>query len=390
MNWDFFRPRERFLVLEITPAGTNGLFLSVDDDRNIVFEKLVENAPLAKFLKSPARRRVIAVADSALATTIPVPLALVRERANIKNRITVAELENLIAQAMAKIFNGCRSEAAKRLGVSDLDAVLVGARAEHFKVDRRAFVNPVGVAGKHVELLLEFIFATRPIFENLKPFFNAPEGFFFAEAAQTHLQALSRVRKFPLNLIATDGADGVAGGRATGGGASLSVLQKPKGDYAVLYRERLNWSFGEIIKTIMDALAVTEAAAHKLYCRYHRGALSEDANRAFKKIVEPALAAFFNELEKGKVQGTAYLDMPHALPLRLPHRHGKVTLEEHPLTEVAVELGFTLPGPEAKLRLAGEGRAIPRLLLYFIEAYFDKSNSEINQKLRRRLHWLAG
>jgi len=395
VNWDFFRPREKFLVLEITPSGTNGLFLSVDDDRNIVFEKLKEGVPLAKFLKSPARRvaekswegkhffnarrRVIAVADSTLATTIPVPLALARDHANIKSRITVAELENLIAQAMAKIFNGCRTEAAQRLHANDLDTVLVATRAEHFKVDGKALASAVGSTGKRIELLLEFIFTTRPVFDDLKPFFGASEGFFFAEAAQTHLQALSRVRKFPLNLIA-----------AAEVGASLSILEKPKGDYAVLYRERLNWSFSEIVKAIMGAFAVSEATAHKLYCRYHRGALSADATRAFKKVVEPALTAFFHEIEKGKIQGAAYLDMPHALPLPLPHRHGKVTLEEHPAREVVTELGFTLPGSGAKLQLTGEGRAIPRLLLYFVEAYFDKSNSEINQKLRRRLHWLAG
>ena len=50
------------------------------------------------------------------------------------------------------------------------------------------------------------------------------------------------------------------------------------------------------------------------------------------------------------------------------------------------EFGFT-----ADLSRFGEGKnAVLRPLLYFIEAYFDKSNSEINQKLRRRLHWLAG
>jgi len=33
--------------------------------------------------------------------------------------------------------------------------------------------------------------------------------------------------------------------------------------------------------------------------------------------------------------------------------------------------------------------ALSRHLLPFLEAYFDKSDLEINQKLRRRLHWLA-
>lgn len=380
------------MILEITPKGTNGLFLSVDEDRNIIFEELVRGAPLAKLLRSPARRlsektwegrkffnarrRVIAAADPALATTIPIPLELMRERAGVKTKITLAELENLIAQAMAKVFNGCRSEAAKRLAVSDLNTVLVGAKAEHFKVDGKAFTSPIGVKGKKITLVLEFTFTTRGIFEALSPFFNAPEGFFFAEAPQAHLRALSRVRALPLNLIAADDE-----------GASLYVLTKPKGEHAVLYREKLGWSFSSFIKTITEAFAVSEAAAKGLYCLYHRGEMSEHSVRAFKKTVAPALQAFFKELEKGGLKGPVYIDMTHALPLALPHRHGRATLEEHPMKELVAELGFTLPDHW----LAGEGRnAALRPLLYFIEAYFDKSNSEINQKLRRRLHWLAG
>ena len=161
--------REKFLILEIAPTATNGLFLSVDDDRNIHLEKWVEGAELSKLVRSPARRisektwegkyfwngrrRVIAAADSSLATTIPVPLELARERANVKGRVTVAELENLIAQAMAKVFNGCRNEAAKRLAVGDLDAVLVGAKADHFIIDGKAVPGPIGAAGKKIALV---------------------------------------------------------------------------------------------------------------------------------------------------------------------------------------------------------------------------------------------
>lgn len=379
-------------MLEIRPKGTNALFLSVNEDRNITFEKLTRAESLAKILRSPARRvreiawegkkffngrrRVIAAADSSLATTIPVPIMLSREHTNAKNKITLAELENLIAQEMAKIFNGCRSEAAKRLRVSELDAVLVGAKAKHFTVDGKAIPHsPVGMGGKKISLLLEFVFTTRAVFEDLKPFFNTPEGFFFAEAPQAHLSALSRVRKLPLNLIMADDE-----------GASLYVLEKPKGEHAVLYRERLGWRFSSFAEEIAKALAVSEHTAQQLYCLYHHGKMSAAAERAFKKTVEPALAAFFKELEKAKVKGTVYVDLPHALPFALPHKHGAAVLEEHPAQEMLAEFGFT-----ADLSRFGEGKnAVLRPLLYFIEAYFDKSNSEINQKLRRRLHWLAG
>jgi len=50
-----FKPREKFLVLAIGPAGVDALFLSVDEDRNIIFEKRVKNFDLKKFLTSPMR-----------------------------------------------------------------------------------------------------------------------------------------------------------------------------------------------------------------------------------------------------------------------------------------------------------------------------------------------
>ena len=131
-----FTPREKFLILELTPAGANALFLSVDEEKNLAFEKFARNVNLKKFLKSPVRsltqkswegnylfkshRKVIVSADSSIATTIPIPLTLTREHEVVKQEVTLPELENLIAQAMAKIFNQCRSEAARRLAAQNL------------------------------------------------------------------------------------------------------------------------------------------------------------------------------------------------------------------------------------------------------------------------------
>lgn len=389
--------KEKFLILELTPAGTNGLFLTVDEDRNIAFEKLVQRGDLKKFLKSPARRlsektwegkrlwngrrRVIVAAEPTLATTIPIPLELPRERANVRTKITLAELENMIAQGMAKIFNATRSEAAKRLAVNDLNAILVGARAKHFKVDGKARAAPTGVAGKKIALLLELTFTTRGIFEELKPFFSAPEGFFFAEAPQAALQALARIRKLPVNMIKGDEH-----------GTALYILERPKGEYAVLYREKLDWAFASFLKAIQEAFAVGDAAAKRLYCRYHQGEMSAHAAWMFRKITEPHLHAFLAMLEKKMVRGETYVDLPQPLPVGLPHKAGRTTLAEHPAEELLAELGFTIDRNAPCARHASEeGKsAVLRPLFYFIEAYFDKDNSaDINQKLRRRLHWLA-
>lgn len=358
--------------MEISSAGTNGLFLSVDEDRNIVFEKLVEHADLVKLLGS--RRKVIVVGDPSVATTIPIPLELPREHANVKTKLMIAELENLIAQAMAKIFIGCRSEAAKRFGVNDLEAVLVGAKTKHFKIDGKAVTNPVGFTGKKISLLLELTFTTRELFQDLKPFFNSPGHFFFAEGPQTELTLLAQVRALPLNLIAMHD-----------GGATLYVLQKAKGEYAVLYREAFHWSFAGLFRAITEALAVSDETAKEIYRAYHKKDMSEAARRAVKKALQPAINDLLDEMKRLNVSGFVYSDASHALPFDLPHRHGTAKIEERPIEELLLKFGFTADTNAIR----EEGNDVLRPLLYFLEAYFDKSNSEINQKLRRRLHWLA-
>jgi hypothetical protein len=386
-----FAPREKFLVLEVMPSGVNGLFMHVDENHELVFEKLERGMELAKFFRKPWRRatqqawegeylfknhrKVIAVAGPTLATTIPIPISLAREAADAKHEITVPELENLIAQEMAKIFNTCRTEAAARLGLHELDTVLVAEKARYVEVDGNSVMNPEGFAGKKVTLLLELTFAGRELFETLAPFFNAPEDFYFAESPQSRLTAIARVRKLPVAMVSADGA-----------GSSLFVLAKgdAKHEYPVLYREPFAWGFGPLFGRVMTELGVSRTAAEGLYELYLKGGFSEAAARAFKRMIDPAIAELLAEIDAHTLKGTLIMDAPYGLPLGLPYRHGDVVIDAMPQAEVMKGLGFT-----QVIGAAISEYELSRHLLPFLEAYFDKSNTDLNQKLRRRLHWLA-
>ncbi|HVO28628.1 MAG TPA: hypothetical protein VMT81_01445 [Candidatus Paceibacterota bacterium] len=384
-------PREKFLVLEITPDGTNALFLGVDEDRGLVFEKTIPKADLARLLRSPlqrisqkswegeyffkSHRKIIVSADPSLATTMPIPLELSRERARWKEEITLDELENLIAQAMAKIFTQCRSEAAKRLGIDDIHAIMVGAKAEQFRVDGHAVMNPIGFTGKKATFLLELTFTSRDLFENLKQYFNSPDEFFFVESPQAFLLALSRVRRLPLGVLAPNGDRGT----------SLFIFQNVDGGHPVLYREAVGWSFDQIFRSIEDAFGVTRRTAKDLYHAYRNGELSETAARHFRKTLQPALDALLADVEKAKVAGPVYFDTPYPIPFDAPHRHKGATFDVLPVGELLAELGLKAdPGISDDAMRASFRRLAP-----FLESYFAKDTSEINQKLRRRLHWLS-
>jgi hypothetical protein len=396
-------PREKFLVLEVTPAGTNALFLNVDEDNVLTIEKTVHHADLKKLLNSPlrsitqkswegkylfkSRRKVIVSADPSLATTMPIPLDLSRDRAKWKDEITLEELENLIAQAMQKVFTQCRSEAAKRLGVDDIHTILVGAKVNRFKVDGHAVMNPIEFTGKKISLLLELTFTSRDVFENLKQFFSAPDEFFFIESPQATLLSVARARDLPLSIIMENRVnESTPGGHA---GSSLFVFQKVEGDYPVLYREPLPWSFASIFRRIADEFGVSEEVAEDLYLSYRRGEMSEAARRGFKKAIQPVVDALFAAISKAKLTGMVYIDTPHPLPFDVPHKAGGAKFEELPVQEILTELGLQADPGGGKGLSDSEIRARFRNLAPFLESYFAKSTSEINQKLRRRLHWLA-
>jgi hypothetical protein len=384
-------PREKFLVLEVAPQGANALFLSVDDDRNLIFEKFVKNAELKKFLSSPlrritqkswegkhffkSRRRIIVSANSSVATTMAMPIDLVRdtrEGDTTEDEITLLELENLIAQAMAKVFTQCRNEAATRLGVDDIHAILVGARAEKFKIDGRVVMNPVGFTGKKVSLVLELVFTRRDVFENFKPFFNSPDEFFFVESPQAWLLSATRTAGLPRSVVIDDG---------NGDEAQLFVFEKTDREYPALRREKLAWSFAQVFDLIAKSFGVTPIIAKDLYLRYRAGELSPSAAAHFRKTIKPAVDMLLAETVRAEARGPIYFDSEYPAPFDLPHAYKGAKFADLPVAEILSDLDLSLDG------------AVPlgtfRTLAPFLEAYFAKSASEINQKLRRRLHWLV-
>ena len=376
--------------MEIAPKGTSGLFMSIDEDRTLIFEKLEKKINVKKFLKSPIRnvsqrswegrylfkshRKIIAAVDPALATTIPVPLDLKRESRVQSGSITMVEFENLFAQAMTTIFNQCRSEAARRFNVEDIHAILVATKTSHFKVDNRIVQNPIGYSGKKISFLLELIFTKREIFEEFKPLFGAPEEFSFAESPHVRLVSIARVRRFPVALI-------IAGDEKT----SLFVLAKTSGGHDVLYREKFAWSFSPLFAAIQNDFHVSGITARELYAVYCRHEMSPHAARTFEKTIWPALDMFFDEVKKSKIGGSVYVDAPYDMPFDLPFRAAGASIEKIPTAEILSEVDFSMDAKE----FADHPGALFRYIAPFLEAYFDKNNSEINQKLRRRLHWLA-
>jgi hypothetical protein len=126
-------------------------------------------------------------------------------------------------------------------------------------------------------------------------------------------------------------------------------------------------------------------AAREMYSAYCEKTMSDAAARHLEKIIQPAVKVFFNEVKKSKIGGLVYIDAPYAVPFDLPLRITGAAFEHIPASEILSEFDFSID----MKKFSDRPDIFFHYLSPFLESYFDKSNSEINQKLRHRLHWLA-
>ena len=387
----FSSSKEHFLIVQVGAKGFSALPLDFDEKRELSLGKAVVGDDFKKFLTDQAgsifqkswegkyffnsRRRLVVLAGDSLATTLPIPLDFKRSADRAGEPITVGEVEDWFARATAKIFSRCRAEAGQRLDVGDVDTVLVNQRVERIAIDGHSVAHPVGHVGEKVSFVIELTFARRELSDLLAPFFNAPGEFFFAEAPQARLAALARVRSFPINMIVAS---------SEGAAASLFVFEEAEKGCPVAYREPFPWDATATVRATLTALGVSRSAAEELYERYLAGTVSEDAKKYFDAKSATNKERFFSAVDKANIHGPVYVDAPYPLPFALPHRRGKAILEEVPVAALFEKFGFSVP-EDTKI---DPGTAL-RYLAPFFELYFDNNRSELNDILRRKLHWLA-
>jgi hypothetical protein len=382
--------KEKFLIVDVSPSGTSALFLDFDERRELVFKKIATNIDLKKFLAVQAgsvfqkswegnyffnsRRRLVVLADAELATTIPVPQVFKRDALLEDKPITLGEAEDWFARAMAKIFIKCRMEAQRRLGTSDINTVLVSQRIKRVTIDSRPVAEPIGRSGKKVSFVVELTFANRELAEALMPFFNAPGEFFFAEAAQARLAALARVKPLPINIVAA----------RDDGKAALFVLQEAEQDFPVVYREPFLWDVHETIRSIAEDFGIVPTLAEEIYDQYAKGEVSDAMKKHFDVLAGPSSEKFLKALDNANLHGAVYLDMPRSLAHKVSHKRRHAAIEEVPAAALLEKFGFST---------ASDAPVSPhitlRYLAPFFELYFDNDRSELNELLRRKLHWLA-
>ncbi|MEK7195563.1 MAG: hypothetical protein AAB655_02620 [Patescibacteria group bacterium] len=375
VNFDFFQPREKFLILKIKPENNRFLFLGIDGDKKIHLEKFRENVPLSglspSFMSGLGKRRIILAADPSVATTIFLPLNMERAKESIHKPITDLELEDSISRVMGRTFSQNRAEAAKELGLDELDTILVSARVADIEVDRHAVLDALGAIGARIGGLLELTFTNRDVFENLQQFLNSKNQFFFTESARANIALFRRLSSPPVSFL------------SLGLRRSEFFLAGRRGEKPIT-RGILDWSFGSIVGSISGEFGTSDDASAGIYGKYLNNDLSPSLRRHLDRVLRGPMELFAKEIKKSGLRGMAYVHSPMPLPFGLPHKLGRLSLNELPLNDVLGRSGFGL----SPSFLGLDGGEIFMSLAPFFEFYHDKGDSEINHRLRRRVHWL--
>ncbi len=375
-NFNFFKPKEKFLILEVAKDKISALLLGVDKDRNLSLERIWDEFPLKKLGAAQARslgkKKIIVSAAPELIYTTTFPVRIMRDSSALAHPLTIVELENLLAQAIGKLFNSERKNAGAHLGVDELDAVLVNSKVTNFKVDGHTVLNPVGFGGRTVEGVLELTFTTRPVFYGLRDLFNSKEGFFFTGSHLAGLHTLAWVESLPANLllIGEEGASYLTLDRAAWGSAR--------------YFGKIGWQMKLLWKAVVSALQVNQPVALKLYDAFIKKDASPAFIRSFHRLLRSEVSDFLVQVKKSRLKGRVFLHSSAPIPFDVPRSFGRVTFLDLPMAKVLTKGGFQMDFR----RLPLAQKDVFMKLAPFFEFHCDKSNSDINNKLRRRLHWL--
>jgi hypothetical protein len=375
-TFSLFARKEHFFVLEIRPGSVSGLRVAVGEDKKITITRTLTDVPWGNRIawentfRFPKVMPVVAL-DFSLSHTVFIPVAHVRER--IRDPLGESELTDILSQHVGRALSQCRKDAARELGVDELDALLAKAQVASFKIDTHNVLNPLGFRTQRVEALVRLTFTSRSVFNEAKRIIGTQSQIFFSDIANAELMALERVSALPFNLLFI----------RPYGTTRFSAEQSPAG-YEV-ERGNLVWRAGGFEEAIADAWGVSIATAKRLYDARIAGAPSVVTTRFFDRLFLPRTRSFFAEIGAMKLKGPFHIDTDMNLPFPIVGKKGGMVFSDMPIARLADRLGFSVDAEGLSLA----SRPLFRLLSVFFERYYDKSDSAMNAWLTKHLSWLG-
>ncbi|PIR97842.1 MAG: hypothetical protein COT89_02110 [Candidatus Colwellbacteria bacterium CG10_big_fil_rev_8_21_14_0_10_42_22] len=196
--------------------------------------------------------------SSSEAVTIFSSVKIVREYPT--RALTNIDLENYISQAVWKFFDKCRSEAAERLSVGEMELVLSDVRILGVKIDGHRVINPIGFTGRELEISLSLTVIGKG---------ESDENVYMVEGASMRAYILSRL----LNL---DRAFYVESDQNKTGIYYINGSD-------IRYFSGFDWGGEHAVSALQEILEIDGDVLERVYRKYARGDVSERLDRRIGK-----------------------------------------------------------------------------------------------------------
>ena len=263
--------------------------------------------------------------------------------------LTSVDLENHISQAVWKFYNDCRSEAADRLGKSEMDLIMTDARVVGVKIDGHQVINPSGFTGRELEVKLCMSMVGEKTGED-----TPVEG----GSIRAHI---------------------LAGGEGIKRGYYIEI-DEDKTHIFVITDERIahlnsfNWGRTSIDRVVRERLDIDSEVAYLIYNQYANGKVSEKMDKFLGKAFWESFGEFINALLMN-VRNEGALKLKEVPPVYIKTNFN--------LPEQVFRRRYSLGKKKVALKKASQNLDIEEFLEDGVHGIYE----ELNELAKRRIKW---
>jgi hypothetical protein len=280
-------------------------------------------------------------------------------RKNKDREIDGPELQSAVSQAIWRIFDEARQRLGRRLGISELDVILLSARIMSVKIDGFRVMNPLGFTGSKIELEIGQTLAERDFVDVVSSRLSKDEEInLFFHPASAHAR-LIREESGQSGFILAEFHEG------------KTRLYRVEDGGGIDYLSDFDWDDEKFVSGVADFINVPEEAGRQIVVRYFQGNLSSGFSKQLKNIFSDFFQGFHQGIEaafhNAKIKKTAIY-----VASRLFGRADKKVLR-YPSS--SPDIRFILPPRKEEIA--------------FWEADLAETNVELNKLARQRVRWLV-
>lgn len=287
-----FGPAEsgEFEILKTETVSIAGSGVTPD-----ILNKILKNFPALR------RAKIIISLDHYGATITERRAAIVRQDA--KTPITESEFENLLSQALWKLFTQERKTASRKMKTQDVSVRLADAGVVLVRLDEHKSRNPIGFSAKTVEFCCRETLLNTEAFTPFNDLFNEEQiTLIFEESIAPACLLAGAAPSEPFLFISVSSEE--------------SILYRYS-DYTLEYIDQLAWGTRNINQAIAGLFGVSEEDSVAIINRYHTGSASVGVLKKIETALYGEGATLLKAIEahrlkqyKEKVYVQSFFDIP--------------------------------------------------------------------------------